>query len=1217
MLSGRGWEKIVAGTVLWPSASENTTVLGLRHTECAYYCDFFTASERNLLLETAFMRSDRMNPVTTSDSFTGWKRRAIARDARMEQLYDLRPQRPGYRLHRLEVFNWGTFDSTDGHVFRFEPEGRTALMVGHNGSGKSTLVDAVLTLLVEPRTRNYNVAAGARKTERTEKSYIRGAFARTSDETHATIVKYLRPKATNWTAIAAVFRDAQLDRAFTLCQVMHLTSDDAADKVFAISDGARDLKSDLSGLRSSDAIRGHLNHLGYDTTKKYVQYHGWFAKRTKMRAKAMDMFNQTVAVKDIQSLNKFIRDHMLEAHDWREKVQRLLKHFNDLSVAHQELVRARKAEELLQPVETRGLKYREQAEALDECERRLAAAETFFREETVRLFEPEIARHEAELQRTIAAIQRYGQELKAIAEKIRQLANEIDDAGGERLKKLPGLIEIEQAKLARKKDASQRYHALLKKSQIHDVIESKEQFDAAREQLQTLAKTTEQRFAEANDVYEELIGRRGEMRRRLHDERAELEILNHRQTNLPPRFASLRSRICEDLQLAEDVLPFAAELISVQPEQRRWEASAEMVLRSFALSLLVPERYYRRVRTYVEQNRMLDGRGEGQRLDYLRVGKGAAETGDRLHEQSLVRKLKFRDRHPLAAWVRGEIGRRFDFRCCDSIEEFNDTTRLAMTENRHVKIGTDQHKKDDRTRTVDPRYFVLGWDNREKKRRIAESIRGLEAETAKIEQAIAARTRELDDLRAIRDAAAEAMRTEDFDTIDVRRHQAEIDALEQEKQELEQSNDAVKALKQRLTKAEADQNGLNQLRDKSLEDKALLTKQIDDGKRLVQNARSMVAAAKEAGEYDGHATMFDAIRQSLGEPPLSAADVFDREEAWKAEAKGLAQRLREPLQQLGEKLVEAMSRFLREFKEEQTDLDASVHSLDSFFGLLEQIRQEDLPRHEKKFKERLNDRVSQEVAPFHGALRQECKHIEQKIEMLNKALSQLEYREGTEQHEGTHMRLEPRPVQDREIEEFRRALRECLDESLENTSEANEARFLRIQTLVERLADNEKTRWRDKVIDVRNWYNFAAREIERESGRTRSLHEGSSGQSGGEKAKLAFTILVAAIAYQYDIDPEGRTPGRFHFVVVDEMFSKIDDQNAHYALRLFEQFGLQLLIVAPLDAKARVTESFVDSYLHVVKDDVTNRSQMYSMNAREYEEVVKGVVGNGAPKMGR
>ena len=302
-----------------------------------------------------------------------------------------------------------------------------------------------------------------------------------------------------------------------------------------------------------------------------------------------------------------------------------------------------------------------------------------------------------------------------------------------------------------------------------------------------------------------------------------------------------------------------------------------------------------------------------------------------------------------------------------------------------------------------------------------------------------------------------------------------------------------------------------------------------------------------------------------------------------------------------------MSRYLREFKEEADDLDASVHSLDSFLGILEQLRREDLPRYERKFKDRLNDQVSTEIGLFNSALGQEQRQIKDKIAQLNRALAEVEY------NRGTYMRLDPQDVRDGEINEFRRSLRECLDGSFELTDDANEARFLRIQALVERLSDKDRTTWRDKVIDVRNWYNFAAQEIERESGHIKSCYDGSSGQSGGEKAKLAFTILVAALAYQFDVDPTGNTPGRFQFVVVDEMFSKVDDQNAQYALKLFKQFGLQLLIVAPLDAKARVTEPFVDRYLHVVKDTTTNRSQLFSMTAREYDEVVKQFSGNGKP----
>src|SRR5213078_2090541 len=83
-------------------------------------------------------------------------------------------------------------------------------------------------------------------------------------------------------------------------------------------------------------------------------------------------------------------------------------------------------------------------------------------------------------------------------------------------------------------------------------------------------------------------------------------------------------------------------------------------------------------------------------------------------------------------------------------------------------------------------------------------------------------------------------------------------------------------------------------------------------------------------------------------------------------------------------------------------------------------------------------------------------------------------------------------------------------------------------------------------------------------------------------------------------DPELPVSDRFHFVVVDEMFSKVDDQHAEYALDLFKQFGLQVLIVAPLDAKARVTQPYVGCYLHAVKKD--NRSAIFEMTAQEFEE---------------
>src|SRR5258708_3173836 len=85
----------------------------------------------------------------------------------------------GFRLARLEVFNWGTFDS---RVWRIEPRGENALLTGDIGSGKSTLVDALLTLLVPPRKITYNKAAGAEARERSLYSYVRGEYRSVSNE---------------------------------------------------------------------------------------------------------------------------------------------------------------------------------------------------------------------------------------------------------------------------------------------------------------------------------------------------------------------------------------------------------------------------------------------------------------------------------------------------------------------------------------------------------------------------------------------------------------------------------------------------------------------------------------------------------------------------------------------------------------------------------------------------------------------------------------------------------------------------------------------------------------------------------------------------------------------------------------------------------------------------------------------------------------------------
>src|ERR1035437_9598843 len=122
----------------------------------------------------------------------------------------------GFRLHRLEVYNWGTFD---GRVWVLHPDGRNSLLTGDIGSGKSTLVDAVTTLLVPAHRVAYNKAAGADSKERSLRSYVLGPYKSERNEVTGSAKPMALRDHNNYSVILGVFHNAGYDRPVTLAQV--------------------------------------------------------------------------------------------------------------------------------------------------------------------------------------------------------------------------------------------------------------------------------------------------------------------------------------------------------------------------------------------------------------------------------------------------------------------------------------------------------------------------------------------------------------------------------------------------------------------------------------------------------------------------------------------------------------------------------------------------------------------------------------------------------------------------------------------------------------------------------------------------------------------------------------------------------------------------------------------------------------------------------------
>ncbi len=169
----------------------------------------------------------------------------------------------------------------------------------------------------------------------------------------------------------------------------------------------------------------------------------------------------------------------------------------------------------------------------------------------------------------------------------------------------------------------------------------------------------------------------------------------------------------------------------------------------------------------------------------------------------------------------------------------------------------------------------------------------------------------------------------------------------------------------------------------------------------------------------------------------------------------------------------------------------------------------------------------------------------------------------------------------------------------------SERRFLDVQRIIERFrgreghAESDKT-WTRRVTDVRNWFSFSASERDKETGEEWEHYRDSDGKSGGQKEKLAYTILAASLAYQFGLEWGVERSRDFRFAVIDEAFGRGSDASTRYALELFAKLGLQLLIVTPLQ-KVHVIEPYVHA-IGFVDNPTGNYSRLQTMTIEEYRE---------------
>ena len=1098
-------------------------------------------------------------------------------------------ERAGFRLQRFEVFNWGTFHQ---RVWRMEPGGDSVLLTGDIGSGKSTLVDALTTLLVPAQKVSYNKAAGAEARERTLRTYVLGHYKSERGDTGMAARAVRLRDQNSYSVVLGVFHNEGYDQTVTLAQVFWLKDPRGQpERFYVVADSVLGIAEHFAGFGADIAqLKKRLRALpGVTLFDSFPPYGAEFRRRFGIATEqAMDLFHQTVSMKSVGNLTDFVREHMLEAFPVEARIDALIAHFDDLHRAHQAVLKAKAQIERLQPLVADCDRHTELVCETDHLRGCREALRPWFAQLKGDLLERRLVLWNAELERLANRVERLREQQKQQRRQRDELTRAMYDNGGHRV----GAIKAEMAQLeAQRQEKAERARQYGEVATALGVTGAADVdvFDANRRAIETgqaasLAARDDgsNRLTEAGVTLREL--------RLLHgDITGELDSLRQRRSNIPRQMLALRDTLCAALGLAPDALPFIGELVQVRQEEQEWEGAAERLLHNFALSLLVPEAHYADVATWVDATHL------GARLVYYRVRQNVQAEPRNLHPRSLAHKLQVRDDSPFYTWLEAELARRFDYACCDSMEQFR-REKLAVTRNGQIKAGGERHEKDDRNALGDRSRYVLGWSNAAKISALAKQERDLAARVQAIASQISALKNDVADHDKVFKLWQQLAFYTNFAELDWQPLTGAIDQLQRELDDLAASSNVLRTLQAQfdalgIALQESDDVLHQTTRDHASQEEKL---------RTTQQQRAECAILLDATPEEARAVYFPALAAMQGDVNLTIESCDNREKELREAIQARLDAHAKTTQRLRDAIIAAMRDYVRDWPMDTREADASIDAAGEFKRMLDALQADDLPRFAERFKELLNENTIREIAGFQSQLKRERETIRERIDTINSSLQAIDY------NPNRYIALEAETNLDADLRDFQQDLRSCTEGALTGSNDEaySEAKFLQVKRIIERFRGREGStemdrRWTRKVTDVRNWFVFSASERWREDDREHEHYTDAGGKSGGQKEKLAYTVLAASLAYQFGLEWGVVRSRSFRFVVIDEAFGRGSDESARYGLELFKRMNLQLPIVTPLQ-KIHIIEPYVAG-LGFVHSEEGRQSMLRYLTIGQYQ----------------
>ncbi len=1089
----------------------------------------------------------------------------------------------GFRLFKLEVLNWGTFNH---NVWKIEPNSANSLLTGDIGSGKSTLVDAITTLLVPHQKITYNKAAGAEGKERSILTYIRGEYKNEKDAlTNASKSVYIRDED-SYSVILGHFQNKGYGQDVCLAQVFWLKNG-KPEKFFIVSTCELSVKENFTNFgRDISNLKKELRKKPFvEIFDSFSEYGSKFRNIFGIKSdKALDLFFQTVSMKSVGNLTEFVRNQMLEKFDVKNKIDELRKRFEDLTESHKAVQKAKDQLDKLQPIVEKAGEYDKLSSEIEKLSGCLEALPIYFSMEKATLLADEVLIVNKELERIENKLKELNEDLHKLRNDEIELSYMIKNhEHGKRLNRVEEELKQKSEVKNKKLKEAHKYSSLATSLELPEQIEETTFYQSLKratdidEKLKVeLPKLTSER--------DNLTIKVSQYRKSFREHIQEFDSLQNRKTQIPDTNLMVRNSIVKALELDESDLPYVGEMLKVKEDEREWEGAIEKLLHGFGLSMLVSDEHYKSVSEFVNKTNL---RG---RLVYYRVPnevnyrRSSVSSSD-----SLVNKVEIKPGTEFHDWIKNELTEKYNYICCRSMDQFQ-REPFAITKEGQIKVKY-RHEKDDRSNLMDRKHYILGWTNTEKMDAIRRDAFDIEKNIKTAEEDIKKVEGKQEFYLNKKDSLRDFLQFSDFADLNWHKEANEIQKLLNEKAELEGSSDELKLLNQKLIKLRNDE-----IRPKEA---ALAQRLQFKGKneQTLQEYKTHLAECKELVEspdLEKHQVFFPLIKSFIKEEmEIASLERIQNETRSKVNKEKNLKAKTE--QELREDIITKMGNFKKDYPAETVEVDVSINSLPEFIKFAKRIEDDDLPKHETRFKRLLNEGAIQGIVLFKNQLEIYEKDIEDKIRDINKSLVEIDY------NTGTFIILDNPKSDDKQIRDFKNDLSTCLENAFGESDLYNERKFMQVKKILDRFnsGESEDLSWTNKVTDVRNWFTFTVSEKWREDNSEKEFYSDSSGKSGGQKEKLAYTILASALAYQFGLDWNETKSKGFRFVVIDEAFGRGSDESTRYGLELFKKLNLQLLIVTPLQ-KINIIEDYINS-VHFVSNQGGRNSVVRNLTKTEYK----------------